>query len=325
MQKIILPWGMWYNHKILKLLPSKHWRVSTAANFVYEKNNFPTIFKQCRFDILKNRIEKMYPASIAIVVDDLTRPTPAYVILPRLIRMLQKLGYNNDSLHIYPATGAHRPLQHNDLRKKIGNYALRHATIHHHSPFLNFLQVGLTRCGAPISINKSFTQCDFKICIGSVLPHVSARFSGGIKLIVPIIIKVTTNNDVGIFNAYPFDTEFIQSGKALTIVKAHPTVVKKGGLCVISTAAPEGYGFHSLRGPDMMAPFDDDWLSSLGGRELVFFGPHITAQMIPGKIRTRVRIFHEWRSLRNYIDKKITASKINIVVVPYASTQIVKV
>lgn len=53
--------------------------------------------------------------------------------------------------------------------------------------------------------------------------------------------------DVGVFNAYPKDTEFIQAGNAFNVWADRDTdLVRRGGTLVLTTAGTEGRGFHSL-------------------------------------------------------------------------------
>jgi len=58
--------------------------------------------------------------------------------------------------------------------------------------------------------------------------------------------------DVGVFNAYPKDTELVQAANALNVYgRPDKGVVREGGTIVIITACSEGVGFHSLHGPGM--------------------------------------------------------------------------
>jgi nickel-dependent lactate racemase len=63
--------------------------------------------------------------------------------------------------------------------------------------------------------------------------------------------------DVGVFNAYPKDTEFIQATNALNVwADRDEALVRPGGTIVLATAGSEGRGFHSLA----------DTFMRLGGR-----------------------------------------------------------
>jgi len=58
--------------------------------------------------------------------------------------------------------------------------------------------------------------------------------------------------DVGIFNQYPKDTEFMHLGHALHVLSsARRAIVKPGGTLVILSASSDGFGFHALEAPGM--------------------------------------------------------------------------
>jgi nickel-dependent lactate racemase len=58
--------------------------------------------------------------------------------------------------------------------------------------------------------------------------------------------------DIGVFNQYPKDTEFMHLGHALHVVNsAKRPLVKPGGTMVILSASSDGFGFHTLEAPGM--------------------------------------------------------------------------
>ena len=52
-----------------------------------------------------------------ILVDDLSRPTKAYKILPYIFEQLRKGGIEKNNISILMAIGAHRPLNRFDYKK----------------------------------------------------------------------------------------------------------------------------------------------------------------------------------------------------------------
>ena len=59
--------------------------------------------------------------------------------------------------------------------------------------------------------------------------------------------KTPFNVNIGIFNAYPKDTEMEQMGNALNVWRLpSENLVRKEGLIIITTDASEGRGYHSL-------------------------------------------------------------------------------
>ena len=85
--------------------------------------------------------------------------------------------------------------------------------------------------------------------------------------------------DIGIFNAFPEDTEMLQALKALNVWTEDTTrrLVRKGGKVVIATASSEGLGFHSLadRGMRLFRRSDDnkEVKEISQGRKVIVFSP----------------------------------------------------
>ncbi|HTX54929.1 MAG TPA: lactate racemase domain-containing protein [Candidatus Baltobacteraceae bacterium] len=58
--------------------------------------------------------------------------------------------------------------------------------------------------------------------------------------------------DVGVFNQYPKDTEFMHLGHGLHVLNSAPRpLVRPGGTLVILSASSDGFGFHTLEAPGM--------------------------------------------------------------------------
>jgi nickel-dependent lactate racemase len=124
-------------------------------------------------------------SSLAVAVDDLTRPTPAYRFLPWILETAQAGGIPLESIVIVVATGAHRPLQRVDLLKKLGPGVLGRVAVFNHSPYQGLEICGNTSSGTPIEINRWFYEADLKVVLGAVLPHPTAGFGGGAKIVMP--------------------------------------------------------------------------------------------------------------------------------------------
>jgi len=165
-------------------------------------------------------------------------------------------------------------------------------------------------CNPNRSIAKIFTG-------EGVLPYQQAADYVREKATFPI----KKNYDIGIFNAYPLDTEFLQAGKALDIMRSTENkVVREGGSVILSSAASEGHGFHHLRSPGMIAPFSGDWSKPYEGRDLIFFGENISPAMLPEETRINTQVFNRWENLLAFLKRKYTLA--DVAVFPYASIQI---
>ena len=110
------------------------------------------------------------------------------------------------------------------------------------------------------------------------------------------------NIDVGVFNSFPEDTEFLQCLKAINIwADPDQELVRKGGTIVITTAATEGHGCHYLMDMGMrlhIKPYQHPaWANKLKDRRIVLFSPNITAADVRDGYPPGTHLFHEWDPL----------------------------
>ena len=101
--------------------------------------------------------------------------------------------------------------------------------------------------------------------------------------------------DVGFFNAYPKDNEFVQAGMAFNIWgSARTPIVHEGGTVVLCSASPEGVGFHSLHGPGMRLPNTGNMAARFAPRELVIFSPGINQYDLSPATREAATLCRTW-------------------------------
>jgi nickel-dependent lactate racemase len=122
-----------------------------------------------------------------IVVNDVTRPTPTYKLLPPLLEELEACGIPDGDILILVATGTHRDTRPDELERLLGKEILsRFRVINHHCQEKEgMVDLGTTSQGIPIVINRLFCEADLKILTGSIEPHQSAGYSGGRKSLLP--------------------------------------------------------------------------------------------------------------------------------------------
>ena len=131
--------------------------------------------------------------SAAIVVDDLSRPTPVAKVIPVLLRELAAAGVPKSKTRFVIGGGSHRPLTHQEIAKKIGtDVATEYAATSHDFMSGDLRSLGNLDNGMPIYLNPVVADADFKICVGGIYPHGSVGFGGGAKLVVPGIAGFTT-------------------------------------------------------------------------------------------------------------------------------------
>ncbi len=124
--------------------------------------------------------------SVVIMVDDITRPTPAAKILPHITSQIEQAGIPDDAVRIFMAMGTHRPMTEKELRIKLGDSVReRYRVINRDYREGDFVPLGQTESGTPIEVDREVLEADLKIAIGNVIPHISAGWGGGSKIILP--------------------------------------------------------------------------------------------------------------------------------------------
>jgi lactate racemase len=122
---------------------------------------------------------------IAIIFDDIQRATRVAQIIPAVLEELAEAGIQDSQVRFIAATGCHAALDRYDFVKKLGEEVLHRFPVYSHNAFGNCVDIGMTQYGTRILANAEVMSCDFKIAIGSIVPHVFAGFGGGAKIILP--------------------------------------------------------------------------------------------------------------------------------------------
>jgi len=131
--------------------------------------------------------------SAAIILDDLSRPTPAAELIPYILRELRQEGIEDERIQFVVGLGAHRPLTRPEMQKKVGPEVISRYPVLNHSCFSDDLvDLGTLDDGASVLINRAVAHADLKIAVGAIIPHPSMGFGGGAKLIVPGVAGFAT-------------------------------------------------------------------------------------------------------------------------------------
>lgn len=129
-------------------------------------------------------------ASVLVIINDATRPTPTTLVLDEIANLLDAAG-----ARLIVATGAHRAPTEDEYRQILGKHynRLRSRTFAHAARDESFLvDLGKTRNGTPILLNKAVFEADRIIAIGSVEPHYFAGYTGGRKAFLPGVAGFAT-------------------------------------------------------------------------------------------------------------------------------------
>jgi lactate racemase len=124
---------------------------------------------------------------VVLVADDNTRLTPTDKIIPILLNELNAAGIKDEQITVIIALGTHRPMTQAEILAKYGEEVVRRVTVKNHNfrdPEL-MVDLGTTPNGTHIKVNKEAYEADFKIGIGSIVPHYIPGFAGGAKIVQP--------------------------------------------------------------------------------------------------------------------------------------------
>ncbi|RKQ96921.1 nickel-dependent lactate racemase [Kushneria sinocarnis] len=129
---------------------------------------------------------------VAIVISDITRPTPNHLLVPLLIDTLAHVPH--DHFVIINGTGTHRDQTEDELRGMLGDWVVDHIEIinNHCDNYDELINVGDNSFGCPSWLNRRYVEADFRIVTGFIEPHFFAGFSGGPKGIMPGIAGLET-------------------------------------------------------------------------------------------------------------------------------------
>ncbi|HXX35468.1 MAG TPA: lactate racemase domain-containing protein [Thermodesulfobacteriota bacterium] len=198
MKKISIPSRLWYENKERELTFPDRWEVDNlnppgfdrpglTPEKIREKVDHPIEGPSLR-EMAKGKKQAV------IVFDDMTRPTPVKEIAPYVLESLHTAGMNKDQIRFIWALGSHGAYDMINARKKLGDEIVENYAVYNHDPFQNTVRLGRTPTGVELWFNREFMNCDLKIGIGCITPHVHVGFGGGAKIILPGVAGIETIN-----------------------------------------------------------------------------------------------------------------------------------
>jgi nickel-dependent lactate racemase len=125
--------------------------------------------------------------SVVLIADDNTRLTPTDQVIPILLDECNAAGVPDSAVTVIIALGTHRFMTDDEIRVKFGAETLRRVPIVNH-PYKDtaaLVDLGTTKNGGRILINRQVVEADFKMGIGSIVPHHIPGYAGGAKIIQP--------------------------------------------------------------------------------------------------------------------------------------------
>lgn len=190
MQIVQVPQLAWYNPGYLELTFPDGWQLDIYNISGYDKKALePSAIQSAVMNPLDTpQLHEIAKGKkdAAIVFDDISRVTRVAKIVPYILDELRKAGIDDKHIRFICALGLHAAMSRTDFVKKLGEDIVTNFRCFNHNPFGNCSYIGTTKTfNTRVCINDEYLKCDLKIVISSCVPHPSAGFGGGSKMILP--------------------------------------------------------------------------------------------------------------------------------------------
>jgi nickel-dependent lactate racemase len=121
--------------------------------------------------------------TVAVAINDKTRPVPHSLLLPPLLEWLEQIGYHRNDITLIIASGAHTPMLPEEFHNIVpGDIQEQYRIISHDAYDTDALvYLGTTTAGSRCLTNRNFMKADLKVVVGNIEPHQFMGWSGGIK------------------------------------------------------------------------------------------------------------------------------------------------
>jgi lactate racemase len=139
------------------------------------------------------------------------------------------------------------------------------------------------------------------------------------------LTEAPTEVDMGVFNAFPEDTELVQAQKALNVWTGNLSkrIVREGGTVVIATASSDGLGFHSLLdvGGRLHRKVDQRKTNAeiFGGRQVWVLSPNCSPSDLYTRYPQSVQIRNQWEDILKELPNRNSSQ--TVAVFPNGSLQ----
>jgi hypothetical protein len=139
---------------------------------------------------------------VVVLSDDLTRPTPAYDVVPHVLALLSGAGVPESRASFIIAGGLHRPWTREEQALKLGEDAASRFPVENHDGFYgDCVHLGTTPRGTPVSVNRRVAEADLVVTVSTLAKHRFNYATGGSKIILPGVSSRETilknHGDVG--------------------------------------------------------------------------------------------------------------------------------
>lgn len=191
-----LPSNVLYGNQPIEIRFPDYWdiHISEINGFREEELNHEELLQRIKNPIGTEPISigAKGKKSAVIIVDDITRPTPCGKIAELVLQELLEAGVPKDRIWFVVALGAHGTMTREDFIRKLNREIVEEYGVYNHNAFGGHTFVGVTTNGIPVEINSDVMAAEYKVAMGTMMPHSFYGFSGGAKSILPGISSIRT-------------------------------------------------------------------------------------------------------------------------------------
>ena len=189
MKRVQLRTGVWHDDRVISLDFPDAWDVTTYWPDPPPPMDDDEIRAAVHSPIAQRPLRELARSKSrpVIIVDDLSRPTPSYKVLPHILNELTEAGIQASQIRIVVATGTHGRQEPDLLRKKLGPEVMDRCRVVVHDHRRRTTLVGRTTFGTPVHVNRTVAKADLLIGVAGVYPQHTTGFGGGSKLSLGVL------------------------------------------------------------------------------------------------------------------------------------------
>ncbi len=195
-QKVTLRVNCWYDEHDIDVAFPADWDVTECRMIGHDRSPISSDAMRAAVEhpIGSPRLMELAKGKrqVVILFDDLPKPTPAKLIVPLVLDELHAGGITDEQIRFLCAPACHRQLMYPEFVAKLGADVVARYSVYNHNIYEHHVFVGTTSRGTPVHVNREYASCDLHVGIGGIIPHPSAGYGGGGKIILPGVCSIDT-------------------------------------------------------------------------------------------------------------------------------------
>lgn len=162
---------------------------------------------------------------VAIVVEDITRPSPSYLMVPPILDELNQVGVKDEDITVIFGCGTHRPVRQEEMAQLVGEDVLKRVkVVNHDCNAADLVFAGETSFKTKVYVNRIFAEADLRVLTGDIEFHYYAGYGGGRKAVLPAVSGAETiqhnhalllhpNATTGVLEGNPVHADMLEAAR----------------------------------------------------------------------------------------------------------------